>query len=256
MVPDPAVTSIGMEYFCDEGDGFWSMDDRELVAVASRELAALGFASVADIREGVVVRQPDAYPIYDRDYRRNLGVIREYLSGFGNLQTIGRSGMHRYNNMDHSMLTGLLAARNLAGEAHDLWGVNEEESYLEQSRPDAPDERAAEAVIAGTFARMEKLSFGVAAGITTGAVLFAATLWLVLKGGVVVGPHLGLLSQFFYGYTVTVRGAFIAFGYGFLWAFSLGWLFACLRNLLLALYLHRIRRRAENMTFREFFDHM
>jgi hypothetical protein len=250
------MTSIGMEYFCDEGDEFWGKDDTELVAVASRELEMLGLAQVADIREGLVVRQPHAYPVYDREYRGHLEVIKDFLAGLDNVLTIGRSGMHRYNNMDHSMLTGLLAARNLAGEKHNLWEINEEEEYLEEDRTGADAARAAEEILVRTFARMEKLSFGIATGVVAGMVFLVATLWLVIKGGNVVGPHLRLLSQYFYGYTVTVPGAFIAFGHGFLWAFALGWLFAYLRNLLLALYLYRVRRQVEYMTLGEFFDHM
>ena len=131
MVPDARKTSLGMEYFCDEGDSLWSCSDAELIALASRELVALGIASANEIEDGVVLRQPKAYPVYDRDYRTHLDVIREYLATFTNLQTIGRNGMHRYNNQDHSMLTGLLAARNVLGERHDLWNVNTERSYYE-----------------------------------------------------------------------------------------------------------------------------
>lgn len=256
MVPDPCMTSIGMEYFCDQGDDFWILEDRELVAIASRELEMLGLAQSADIRDGLVVRQPYAYPVYDRDYKRHLEVIKDYLGELENVTTIGRNGMHRYNNMDHSMLTGLLAARNLAGEKHNLWEINEEGEYLEEDQAKAEAARATEEILVRTFARMEKLSFGIAAGMVSGMVFFLATLWLVIKGGRPVGPHLRLLSNYFYGYTVTAPGSFIAFGYGFLWAFLLGWLFAYLRNLFLALYLYRIRKQAEYMTLREFFDHM
>lgn len=83
------------------------------------------------MEEGVVYRQRKAYPVYDGDYRSHLEVIRGFLGTIGNLQTIGRNGMHRYNNQDHSMLTGLLAVRNLGGENHDLWEINGEEKYLE-----------------------------------------------------------------------------------------------------------------------------
>ena len=134
MVPDPAFTSLGMEYFCNEGDALWQMADDGLIALATRELEQLGLVSAELVVDGVVIRQAKAYPVYDADYRVHLGVIRDYLSTIENLQTIGRNGMHRYNNQDHSMLTGLLAARNLAGEQHDLWQVNTERSYYEEQR--------------------------------------------------------------------------------------------------------------------------
>ncbi|MEM9153046.1 MAG: FAD-dependent oxidoreductase, partial [Cyanobacteria bacterium P01_F01_bin.3] len=78
-----------------------------------------------------VIRQKKAYPVYDGEYRKHLDVIQRYLAQFDNLQTVGRNGMHRYNNQDHSMLTGLLAAKNILGETHDLWSVNVERSYHE-----------------------------------------------------------------------------------------------------------------------------
>ncbi len=131
MVPEPDKASLGLEYFCNEGDDLWSLPDAELVALATRELAELGLASAGDVQDGVVIRQPKAYPVYDGEYRRHLEVIQRYLATLENLQTVGRNGMHRYNNQDHSMLTGMLAAKNLLGETHDLWNVNTERSYHE-----------------------------------------------------------------------------------------------------------------------------
>jgi protoporphyrinogen oxidase len=92
-----------------------------------------------EVEDGVVLRQPKAYPVYDPNYRERLQVIRRYLDTFENLQTIGRNGMHRYNNQDHSMLTGILAARNVRGEKHDLWEVNTERSYYEEFIVDEGD---------------------------------------------------------------------------------------------------------------------
>jgi protoporphyrinogen oxidase len=132
LTPDQAKTSLGLEYFCDEGDDLWSMSDDDLIALALRELELLGLAKAVDCENGYIIRQPKAYPVYDHEYMDHLGVIRPYLEIFENLQTIGRNGMHRYNNQDHSMLTGLLAARNLLGESHDLWSVNIERSYYEE----------------------------------------------------------------------------------------------------------------------------
>lgn len=131
MVPDAQKTSLGLEYFCNEGDDLWSMPDHELVALATRELSSIGLARAADVEEGIVFRQKKAYPVYDQNYRSNLETIRAFLSTMNNLQTIGRNGLHRYNNMDHSMLTGILAAQNVLGKHHDLWKVNTEQAYQE-----------------------------------------------------------------------------------------------------------------------------
>ena len=132
LVPDPTKSSIGMEYFCNAGSELWDMDDKDLVALASKELQELGLARAQSVVDGTVIRQPKAYPVYDRDYRKALAEIRSWLDGFSNLQVIGRNGMHRYNNQDHSMLTAMLAVRNSLGEAHDLWEVNVERSYHEE----------------------------------------------------------------------------------------------------------------------------
>lgn len=132
MVPEKGKTCLGMEYFCSEGDEVWSMKDEDLIALATQEIVNLGFGTVRDVEDGTVIRQPKAYPVYDRNYRQHLEVIREFLEPFENLQTVGRNGMHRYNNQDHSMLTGLLAARNLLNEEHDLWNVNTDRSYYEE----------------------------------------------------------------------------------------------------------------------------
>ncbi|MGL5080411.1 MAG: NAD(P)/FAD-dependent oxidoreductase [Microcoleaceae cyanobacterium] len=132
MVPDLSKTCVGMEYFCSVGDPIWEASDTELLDLATREIETLGLAQASDVEDGTIIRQPKAYPVYDREYRQHLQVIQEYLARFDNLQTVGRNGMHRYNNQDHSMLTGYLAARNLLGEHYDLWNVNVERSYHEE----------------------------------------------------------------------------------------------------------------------------
>ena len=126
MVPDPTKTTLGMEYFCSEGDALWSLADEELVRLAERELQKLGLASAGEIVEGFVFRHKEAYPIYETDYREKIALIREYLSGLENLQTMGRNGCHRYNNQDHSMLCARYAVENLFGASHDIWQVNTE----------------------------------------------------------------------------------------------------------------------------------
>ena len=134
MVPDPAMTGLGLEYFCSEGDELWSQTDEELVELGKREIVQLGFTAAADIVDGTVVRMKKAYPVYDREYGPALEEIREFLATLPNLQLIGRNGMHRYNNQDHSMLTAMLAARNILGAKHDLWQVNVDEEYHEQGQ--------------------------------------------------------------------------------------------------------------------------
>ena len=133
MVPDEGKTCLGMEYFCSEGDPTWEMDESELIKLASREAVDLKLVDNLEyIQDGTVIRQRKAYPVYDGEYRKHLKVIQEYIETFENLQTVGRNGMHRYNNQDHSMLTAMLAVKNLMGEKHDLWDVNTERSYHEE----------------------------------------------------------------------------------------------------------------------------
>jgi protoporphyrinogen oxidase len=256
MVPDVQKTSVGMEYFCNVGDETWEMSDENLTELAASELSKLGLAGVGDVTDSLVVRQPYAYPIYDRQYQQRIEVVRNFIDNLDNLQTIGRNGLHRYNNMDHSMLTGMLAAQNVAGADHNLWEVNDSDEYLEEDRTAARIEKAAEQFFIRTFARIDKLAFATAVGSVSGLLIFMATIWLVIKGGDVVGPNLRLLSQYFIGYTVTVQGAFIAFGYSFFWGFLYGWLFAYLRNLILAFYIYRLKRKAERVSFKDFLDNI
>jgi protoporphyrinogen oxidase len=141
MVPDPTKTCLGLEYFCVEGDGLWTMSDAALVDLATREIERLGLSRAADVQDGAIVRMPKAYPVYDGTYGESLRVIREFLNGFGNLQVIGRNGMHKYNNQDHSMVTAMLAVRNVLGEQHDVWQVNVDQEYHEEVRAkDGADE--------------------------------------------------------------------------------------------------------------------
>jgi protoporphyrinogen oxidase len=131
LLPRADRTCLGLEYFCWAGDELWLKGDAALVELAAADLAALGFARREQVLEGHVVRMAEAYPVYDDGFAERLRVIREGLAPLTNLVVAGRNGMHRYNNMDHSMITGLLAARNLLGERHDLWRVNADEQYVE-----------------------------------------------------------------------------------------------------------------------------
>lgn len=132
MVPDAEKTCLGLEYFCFEGDSMWMMDDAGLVELAKKELDILGLARSSDVEDGTVVRMPKAYPVYDAGYHRALKVIRGFVDKLDNLQLAGRNGMHRYNNQDHSMMTAMLAVRNILGEEHDLWSVNMDQEYHEE----------------------------------------------------------------------------------------------------------------------------
>ncbi len=132
MVPDSSKTCLGLEYFCFEGDELWNMPDRELIELGKRELEMLGLVKASDVEDGCVVRMPKAYPAYDSKYQKMLDIIREFLDGISNLQLVGRNGMHRYNNQDHSMLTAMLAVENIYGATNDLWSVNAEQEYHEK----------------------------------------------------------------------------------------------------------------------------
>jgi protoporphyrinogen oxidase len=136
MVPDQSKTCLGLEYFCFEGDGLWNMRDDDLVALAKDELSRLGICPPAEVFDGVVVRQRKAYPVYDDSYQEHVKVVREYLAReLPNLFLAGRNGMHKYNNQDHSMMTALLVARNIAaGSPLDPWKVNADAVYHEDIR--------------------------------------------------------------------------------------------------------------------------
>ena len=133
MVPDPTKASIGMEYFCQEGDDLWVKSREELIEQATRELEFLGLAMPGQVVDGTIIRQPKAYPVYDEDYQEALDMIRGWLAEIPNLQVVGRNGMHRYNNQDHSMMTAMLAADNILGGSNDLWAVNVDKEYHEES---------------------------------------------------------------------------------------------------------------------------
>jgi protoporphyrinogen oxidase len=133
MVPDPRYTLLGLEYFCFNHDPIWQMDDAALIALARDELTRLGLADPSLVVEGTVVRQRAAYPVYDTNYSKAVTVVRDFIQRrIPNLQLAGRNGMHKYNNQDHAMLTGLMAARNIMGASYDLWRVNADALYLEE----------------------------------------------------------------------------------------------------------------------------
>ncbi len=133
MVPDPSMACYGLEYFCFEGDGLWTSSDADLIELGKKEMEQIGLAKASSIIDGYVVRQPKAYPVYDQQYAKHLEVIRAGLSKYPGLYLVGRNGMHKYNNQDHSMMTAMLAVENIkAGkELFDLWKVNGDAEYHE-----------------------------------------------------------------------------------------------------------------------------
>ena len=134
MVPNDDTTCLGLEYFCNEGDDLWTMADADLVELGRHEIDQLGLAKAEDVTDGTVVRMQKAYPVYDAEYKGALDTIRAFVAGIENLHLVGRNGMHRYNNQDHSMLTAMLAVQNINGASYDLWKVNDDNDYHEEVR--------------------------------------------------------------------------------------------------------------------------
>jgi protoporphyrinogen oxidase len=138
MVPEAGRTCLGMEYFCFKGDGLWESSDADLIKQASFELDQLGLAPNTKVVDGTVIRMPKAYPIYDAEYRGHLDNVRTCIDAIPNLHTVGRNGMHKYNNQDHSMLTAMMAVWNMRGAKHDIWEVNTDFEYHEEQRLGEP----------------------------------------------------------------------------------------------------------------------
>jgi protoporphyrinogen oxidase len=256
MVPDGTKSSLGLEYFCTEGDAVWNTSDAELIELGKRELERIGLVRAGDVEDGCVFRVPKAYPIYDASYAEALATVRVFVDSLENLQTIGRNGLHRYNNQDHAMLTGLLAVRNMMqGERNDLWSVNTEQEYHEEVT-DLTDHDLTEAEpeLEEVFNKLDGVALGGAVGTLTGALLCLATVILALRGGESVGPPLGLLAQYFPGYTVTGPGSLVGLAYGFASGFAVGWGFALFRNAALLLYTAILHRRAQLHLLRRFLE--
>jgi hypothetical protein len=269
MTPDASRTALGLEYFLWDQDEEWRWSRERLVEQGIRECARIGLIDPREVDDGVVVRMPKAYPVYDQWYQSSVAVIRRYLENFPNLQTIGRNGLHRYNNQDHSMLTGVYAARNVVGERHDVWSVNTEMEYHEEGQ--TPDFKTGDRgvpvqilsptaasspdmVIAAVFAKLDPVALGIAVGGVCGFGLFLATLLLLLKGGPVVGPNLSLLGHYLPGFATTWPGALIGLLEGGGVGFALGYSIAWLRNWGMWAYADLVRRRAEAEAQRNLLD--
>jgi len=282
MVPDPSRTSLGLEYFLWEKDDEWNWSNERLIELGIRECARIGLIGKDEVEDGTVVRMKKAYPVYDQHYQESLATIREFLETLPNLQTVGRNGLHRYNNQDHSMLTAVYAARNIVGEKNDVWSVNTEMEYHEEARfstasgsergasiasnhlgdrltparvsVSAPAEApgsVADELIEAAFARLDPVALGAAIGAVAGLGLFLATAFLLLKGGEMVGPNLALLGHYFIGFSPTWAGAFVGLAEAGVFGFVLGFLVAGLRNWVLAAYAALLRRRAEIQSRRD-----
>ncbi len=145
MVPDPAYSSYGLEYFCFEGDSLWNAPDEQLIALAKKEIQQINLADAANIVDGVVIRQKKAYPVYDDAYQQHVDTVRAALEQqFPTLHLVGRNGMHKYNNQDHAMMTAMLTAKNiLAGRRlYDVWAVNQDAEYHEAGAAGAQEDKS------------------------------------------------------------------------------------------------------------------
>jgi len=267
MVPDLSKSCIGLEYFVQEDDELWRMADKELIALGTRETAALGLIRAEDVIDGVVIRMPKAYPVYDRDYQNRLEIIRTYLKDLPNLQLVGRNGQHRYNNQDHSMVTAIYAARNITGSSYDVWSVNVEEEYLEEAGdreaagrsgdrqiPQRLEEGRAARALRDAFARYDAMALGFALAIPAALGLFAATAILLIKGGPAVGANLSLLSNYIAGFRVSWTGAFIGMLEVGVLGFCFGWTMARLINAMVGWQERALIRRLERRLTLEALD--
>jgi len=276
MVPDNSYTCLGLEYFCFEGDGFWNKSEDELVELAKHELEYLGFIVKDEAIKGYVVKMPKAYPVYDPEYKKNLNIIKNFLSNIHNIQLVGRNGMHKYNNQDHSMLTSMFAVKNILGSNYDLWQINADENYHEEiteteasqsqlsitksTQPLVPstvvNNNKLDEIIIKAFAPLDKFSLALSIGITASILIFCATLWLILIEPSTKWPALILLNQYFIGYSISFKGIFIGAIYCFFWGFIFGWLVGYLRNMIMGLYIFRVKKIYESNNLKEFLDYI
>jgi hypothetical protein len=266
MIPDPATSSLGLEYFVWDSDDLWHWPEDRLIELGIQECVKIGLCERSEVIDGTIVRMPKAYPIYDHVYQDYVKTIRAYIDSIENLQTIGRNGQHRYNNQDHSMLTAVYAAQNIAGtQKHDVWAVNVDQEYHEETQeaasPGASGERAVpqrvvvdasdrrgrkvDQIIEAAFARLDPLAMGLSVGLVAALGLFLATAVLLVKGGDVVGPRLSLLGYYFPGYRVSWPGAFLGMAQAAIGGFLLGFLGSHIRNALIDAYAGWVKRRAD-----------
>jgi protoporphyrinogen oxidase len=227
MVPVEGKTVLGLEYFHFERDPEWSWPDSWLIERGKKELSRLGLIDKANVEGGWVTRVPKAYPVYDNNYKDSLALIQEYLASFKNLQTIGRNGTHRYNNMDHSMLSGIFAASNILGKKRNLWDINTEEEYHEET--DASLEEAVELITN----EIDPVAAGAGAAAALSFFTFFLTLVTLYFADEAVVNIISLLGNYFFGYSVSWVGAVIIMLESCLAGFLSGSIIAWLRNVVL-----------------------
>jgi hypothetical protein len=265
MVDDPAVSFIGLEYFTNQGDTLWARSDEELIALGTAEGAAIGLFSPGEVRAGTVVRMPKAYPVYDGEYEQHLQTLRAWLDRMDNLFTVGRNGLHRYNNQDHSMLTALYAVRSLTGTRRDVWTVNEEASFHEEIRDGAdtgvrdrltplPVDGGVDGLMREAFAPYDEVALGGAFGITATVVLALTTALLLWGPNDGFVPMLSLLGEYLFGYEVSWPGMLVGMVEAGIGGFAVGWAVARLINLLSAMLLRDLERRLATLTMFEAVD--
>ncbi len=138
MVPDDSMACYGLEYFCFEGDAFWNSSDEALINLAKKELQHMGLGNADEVLNGHVVKQAKAYPVFDKNYKEHIDKIKKHLLCYPGIYLIGRNGMHKYNNQDHSMITAMLAVKNILVEKElfYLWKVNQNAEYHEEAEID------------------------------------------------------------------------------------------------------------------------
>jgi hypothetical protein len=258
MVDDPSVSFIGLEYFANRGDDLWRMSDEALIALGASEAKVIGLFDPENVEAGVVVRMPNAYPVYDGTYEAHLATIRRWLDRFSNVFTVGRNGQHRYNNQDHSMLTGLYAARNVAGAGLDVWTVNVESSFHEEvRRGDAagrdrltpqPAENDVADLLQSAFSYYDEVAMGGAVGLTATLALVVATALMLLEHAQGFVPMLSLLGNYLFGYEVSWPGLLVGMVEVALIGFCGGWTVARLVNVVTAAFERDLERRLATLT--------
>jgi hypothetical protein len=245
MVPDPAKTSLGLEYFVNEGDTLWTSSDEDLIAMARRECASLGLIREEHVTDGAVVRAPKAYPVYDARYKAALISVLAWCGHVSNLVLVGRNGLHRYNNQDHSMLTGVRAARRICGEAWDAErGIGRE--YLEEAKvqPVLPDVLTEE-MVRDVFARYDALALGVSLGSVAGLALAVPTIIQLVKHRDSSSSLLSLLDNYLIGFELTWLGVLIGMVEMFAVGFLYGYVLAKAINLLVGWHETTFRRELD-----------
>jgi protoporphyrinogen oxidase len=256
MIPDKSTSCIGLEYFVQEGDELWTADDEALIELGKKETAKLGLIDPDKVIDGVVIRMPKAYPVYDHGYKENIDSIRGYTDKMPNLHLIGRNGQHRYNNQDHSMVTAMYAAENILGANHDVWDVNVEEEYHEEAQvekghgasgerlvPQRVREASPIEILNDVFAKYDPVALGGALGTMLGFLVLLATAGLLLKGGEDAGATLALLGNYFPGYDVTWAGSLVGALWGSIFGYIIGFVIAVAINITVSIHLGKLLRR-------------